>query len=125
MRWVRRHERVGGWVALFALALQLTLSFGHLHLDKTALSPASVASVLPSQAASGDAPSDPDQRSAGHDFCAICATISLASTLLLPEPSGLMLPTADAHRWLREFEIARPSSGPHLSFRARGPPATA
>jgi hypothetical protein len=125
MRWVRRHERVGRWVALFALALQLTLSFGHVHLDNTAPSPASVASVLPSQAASGDAPSDPDRHSAGHDFCAICATISLASTLLLPEPSGLMLPTAGPHRWLQDLEIARPLPEPHLSFQARGPPAAA
>jgi len=33
MRWVRSNTRFASWLALFAFALQLTLSFGHLHLD--------------------------------------------------------------------------------------------
>jgi hypothetical protein len=31
MSWVRTHRRIGGTLALFALALQLVLSFGHVH----------------------------------------------------------------------------------------------
>ena len=33
MGWVRRYARFGSWLALAALALQLVLSFGHIHLD--------------------------------------------------------------------------------------------
>ena len=32
MRWFRSHARLGSWLALSALALQLALSFGHIHL---------------------------------------------------------------------------------------------
>jgi len=39
MRWVRGHRRVGACVALFALALQLVLSFGHIHLADIASLP--------------------------------------------------------------------------------------
>src|SRR5690349_24567587 len=33
MFWFRFHPRFCSWVALFALAIQLVLSFGHIHLD--------------------------------------------------------------------------------------------
>src|SRR5262245_62321691 len=32
MSWFRTRARWGSWLALFALALQLTLSFAHVHL---------------------------------------------------------------------------------------------
>ena len=31
MRWFRSHKQAWGWVSLFALVLQLGLSFGHVH----------------------------------------------------------------------------------------------
>ena len=31
MHWFRLHRRLGTWVALIALVLQLGLSFGHVH----------------------------------------------------------------------------------------------
>ena len=33
MQWFRSRVKLGSWVALFALALQLALTFGHVHLD--------------------------------------------------------------------------------------------
>src|SRR5712675_788634 len=94
MLWVRTNRRIGAAVALFALAVQLALSFGHVHLDNAA----------PQTASGGDAPPDPDRRPGATDFCAICATLSLASTLLLPEPSRFTPPIAHSHAWSREFE---------------------
>jgi len=120
MLWIRANRRIGAAVALFALAVQLVLSFGHVHLDKTALfAPTAVSAP---QTASGDAPPDPDRRPGAADFCAICATLSLASTLLLPEPSRLAPPIAHSHAWPREFEAALAASAPHLLSQARAPP---
>ena len=36
MHWVRANRRIGAWVALFALSLQLVLSFGHVHAHSAA-----------------------------------------------------------------------------------------
>jgi hypothetical protein len=121
MHWVRTNRRVGAWVALFALSLQLVLSFGHIH--KAALFSPSITGIATSQVANGGgAPPDSDRRPGADDFCAICATISLASTLLLPEPSRLTLPVGHALAWLPEFQIALAASEPHLLFQARAPP---
>jgi hypothetical protein len=125
MRWVRRHERLGGWLALFALALQLTLSFGHVHLDKGAPLSSAAALAISSSQDGGNTSPDPHRRTAGHDFCAICATIGLASTSLLPETAALVPPTAHHYRWLRDYAIGRHASEPHFSFQARGPPTAA
>ena len=35
MYWVRSNRRFGSWAALFALAIQLVLSFGHIHIEDT------------------------------------------------------------------------------------------
>src|SRR5258705_9947056 len=86
MLWVRTNRRIGAAVALFALAVQLALSFGHVHLDKAALfAPAAIAA--PQTASGGDAPPDPDRRPGPGDFFAIFATPRLASNPLLPEPA--------------------------------------
>jgi hypothetical protein len=121
MLWVRTNRRIGAAVALFALAVQLVLSFGHVHLDKAALfAPAGISA--PQTAGGGDAPPDPDRRPGAADFCAICATISLASTQLLPEPTRLTPPIAHPHAWSREFEAALAANAPRLLSQARAPP---
>src|SRR3977135_4070182 len=121
MLWVRTNRRIGAAVALFALAVQLVLSFGHVHLDKAALfAPAGISA--PQTAGGGDAPPDPDRRPGAADFCAICATISLASTQLLPEPTRLTPPVAHSPPGSREFEAALAASAPHLLSQARAPP---
>ena len=33
MHWIRKNSRFGSWAAVFALALQLVLSFGHIHAE--------------------------------------------------------------------------------------------
>src|SRR5258708_38223893 len=72
MLWVRTNRRIGAAVALFALAVQLALSFRHVHLDKAALfAPAALA---PAQTASGgDAPPGPARPPGPAGFCAALA----------------------------------------------------
>ena len=70
MNWLRARQRICGWVALFSLALQLALSFGHV--DAVAAHRPAVMAVAdgsgPSQPASNDDP-----------YCAICATLAMLS----------------------------------------------
>ena len=72
MFWVRSNRRFGSWAALFALAIQLVLSFGHIHLEGIQ---GSSAAVAPQSQAQPNAPADDDgDRGFGpHHFCAICA----------------------------------------------------
>ena len=100
MRWVRTKRRWSTWLALAAMALQLVLSFGHIHLKKLASD-----SVIPS-ATTSKAPSsqqNPTQHPANEadDFCAICATIHLTSSSFLPDAP--LLPVPHASRTIEHF----------------------
>ena len=121
MRWIRTHRRLGSRLALFALAVQLIVSFGHVHLDKfTSHAAAGVAQL---QAASRDqAPVAPDRHGGAVDFCAICATIALVASSVLPEAARLAPPIPVASTRLVEFIAAPPAFDLHTSFQARGPP---
>jgi hypothetical protein len=115
--------RKGAGVALFALALQLVLSFGHVHLDRAALSGPALAGIAVSQAASdGGTPAAPGHHPDANDFCDICATIALTASLLMPQPAALVLPVAHAHRWASEFRPVVADSAPPVHFQARAPP---
>jgi hypothetical protein len=91
MRWVRTNGRFGTWLALAALALQLILSFGHVHLD-------GVHRGLPAlhvvAAGAPSSPSVPAQQPSNDadDYCAICATIFLAANSFLPQAPQLPVP---------------------------------
>src|SRR5947209_19343537 len=96
MRWFRRNRRGGSYGALLALALQVALSFGHVHLDgagETAIAAAQ-------EAEPGNAPADTADRDA---FCAICAVISLSGSLLLPEAPALVFAGAAHAAFFPEF----------------------
>jgi hypothetical protein len=124
MRWIRTHRRAGAWVAQFALALQLVLSFGHVHAENLALpSAAASASVqAPGSGTDGAAP-DRDHGGSAGAFCAICATLNLASSSVLPALSFLVLPPIPAVAWLVDYCTAPIPLALHFIFRARAPPA--
>jgi hypothetical protein len=42
MKWFRSNVRHGSWLALFALAIQVLLSFGHFHGNSAQAAPASM-----------------------------------------------------------------------------------
>lgn len=120
----------GAWCALFALAAQLTLSFGHVHGISPGWAGAAIKGrqalqsqpVLPDQASVPARPSQPDPYGAADDFCAICALIHLAGTmapaaaLVLPLPA-VFRPVPFAVSIDPEIAAVVP-----LSFQARGPP---
>lgn len=119
MRWVRARLGVGSRLALLALALQIVLSFGHVHLGdfRHGTNGLGVAGTQP-------APSAPAQHPASDadDYCAICATIHLAATSLLPQAPQLPVPFA-----ARPVEHATSVTTSYFStrrapFQSRAPP---
>ena len=121
MRWFRRNMRFGSWCALFALAIQLGLSFGHLHFASSAATAAlASAAAEPLPAAPDDTPT-PTKHSRVADYCTICASIHLAGLLTAEPPSvAALLPTGQA-RLTARIE-AQSSSHSGLPFNARAPP---
>jgi hypothetical protein len=132
MGWVRFHRRCGAWPGLAALALQIVLSFGHVHVGNVhveglaksvavALTKSNSAQLAQSQHKapvrdSGQNPADND------DYCAICASIFLASTSLAAQPPLLPVPLRFDRVALTfdtgyGFSVSRPAF-----FRSRAPP---
>ncbi|MFZ0400195.1 MAG: DUF2946 family protein [Pseudolabrys sp.] len=119
MDWIRRNRGLGFWAALFALAIQLYLSFGHIHLQDFQVS--SIAITASSQAQPNN-PVDDDHGSGGHDFCAICAAVSLTASSALPTVAVLAIPVDQPHRWVVDVPTTQLSGKFRFLFQARAPP---
>jgi hypothetical protein len=120
MNWFRRSRRSGGWLALFALAFQLAVSFGHVH----GLDASSGAAVAAS--AKADNPGKADGRKktpAGHDVCAICAVMALTASSVVPTAPQLPVVLADVRVHFRPATEVALSTTAYVAFRARAPPA--
>jgi hypothetical protein len=121
MGWVCRHKRHGALLALIALALQIVVAFGHVHLHGLAQNGLTI-SAQPA-AFAGTKSHAPVQIPADNDdYCAICASIFLASSAFAPAPPQLLVP-ANFQRVEQCFNVARPlTHSPRLAFRSRAPP---
>ena len=119
MHWVRRRLLAGSWAALFALAIQLALSFGHVHL---ALQGTSLAAIASLQLQDGDGTAPDGNPSGEHDYCAICATLGVTSSSVLPIVSLLATPISHHQEWHAEYSPARISFVIDFLFQARAPP---
>jgi hypothetical protein len=114
MLWFRRRCRYAAGVALFALALQLALSFGHTHALHT-----------PQPTASLSAQTDDGSSLPGnHDdnYCSICAVLVLltnAQTASAPVVVSPVVLAADEQPSLPETIL---SGSERVAFRSRAPP---
>ncbi|MDE2378393.1 DUF2946 family protein [Bradyrhizobium sp.] len=121
MKWFRSNIRRGARLALFALLVQFALSFGHSHGFAQA---APILKSTPQQAAQQQSPDIPDRDQRGDDNCAICAVVSMASTVVFATPPSLVLPQAVEFLYLTtdaEF-IHLKTAG--TAFQPRAPPAS-
>jgi hypothetical protein len=111
-------------LAFFALACQLLLSFGHVHGGKFSGGSAAWAAAESGNAAADGPPSSPQKNPTGlaGDFCAICANISLANTLVLPILAIILAPRLFSEILPWSLAASEPASFDHLPFNARGPP---
>jgi len=136
MKWFRSNIKYGARLALFALAVQFALSFGHFHwLPASEAAPAVQSNLTQAVTAKGltaggdkaaqqpsPANHDPDRQPA--DNCAICAVVAMASTVLFAAPPLLLLPQAVEFLYLTtdaEFTHLK-SAG--AAFQPRAPPAS-
>jgi len=114
-------------LALAALALQIVLAFGHVHLNlqRGSASGSRIATAAPhrhtlaqtSQQAPAQNPGDDD------DYCAICASIFLVSSSFTPAPPALPVPLG-FRRIEHSFDNAQCCAEPRrFAFQSRAPPA--
>lgn len=123
MRWFRTHIDLGSRLALFALAVQLVLSFGHVHVDKRAASAVSPAGIALQVVAGRDGvPATPDHHTGATDVCAICATIGLLASSILPDAGQLAPFPSHSIVLSGAFAIAFTACDSQSSFQARAPP---
>lgn len=121
--WVlRSHLKPSAWLALIALVSQLVLSFGHTH--DHFLSPGR---DVPGQASlsqlSWPSQPGPDNPGASEAFCTICATISLAASVILPVALAALLTLfAGETGWRADRAIALFANPTRDHYRARAPP---
>jgi hypothetical protein len=118
MRWFRRHIGVGSRLALFALVVQLALSFAHVHVTDPGRTQAAAAAV----SGSGHAPT-PKSDGPVDPGCAICGLIQLAATATPSAAPALPLLLAPGHARLAAADQLVLAASPRLLFQARAPPA--
>jgi hypothetical protein len=103
------------------MALQFALSFGHVHLESIGTG-CVVAGIVASKASSS--PQNPAHHPANDadDYCAICATIHLASSSVLPDAP--LLPATFASRAIEHFGHFSFTFIPpqRAAFQSRAPP---
>ena len=118
MNWVRSKVRQAALLALFALAVQLVLSFGHFHNEGL------LRGALQVSQHEASAPLSPLQHSDGlaADDCAICASIAQLDALVASVPPAPPVPPSFAtavETVTSDFVL------PDLTrsaFQSRGPP---
>jgi len=136
MSWFRSNIKYGSRVALFSLAIQFVLSFGHFHAIVTNAAPeiqirltyspdaARPTPLGASSEAQKPQPSDHDSDQQPPDACAICAVISLAHTVLFATPPLLLLPQAVEFLYLETDADLIGLNSVHPAFQSRAPPVS-
>ena len=127
LRWVRTNKRFGACWALFALALQFALSFGHAHhsqiAEPFAASPQFTVLDHAPETAISNSPKLPITP-AGRilDYCEICVTASLTGNGVPATPPQVCVPAVmrQIRFWLEVDAIFAISS--YRPFQARAPP---
>jgi hypothetical protein len=127
MNWFRSKARSCARLALFALALQMVLSFGHMHPADLGLPPLAEpagAQAKISLAHAVATPGDQDQQPASDDYCPICASIALSGTWMPALSPALVEPVPISRGWLPQLSRHSLSAQFAASFQARAPPLT-
>jgi hypothetical protein len=138
MNWFRSNIKHGTRVALFALAIQFGLSFGHFHGIAAQAGPALQSGPTQTESISTDRPTAPGaalselarrQPASNHDsdhhpgdVCAICAVIALANAVLFAIPPLLQLPQAITLSYLTTDAEFIHLNAVRVAFQPRAPP---
>jgi hypothetical protein len=125
MNWFRSTIRPFAQLALFALAVQMVVSFGHMHPDDLGLSSLATAhgAHFPSgvaQALTG--PTNRDQYPSSDDYCPICASMALLATGAPSLPPVIVAPPPISRVLSSPTALYLVAAQAILSFQARAPP---
>jgi len=118
MRWFRDNVGHGSWLALIALAINIALSFSHIHAIGGHRSEHGLV------VASSDSRQTPDHSDDGKadDLCPICMAAAAIGTALAPTPPALPVEFAEALIYHAiEHAVAIPPA-PRAAFQSRAPP---
>lgn len=119
MNWLRSKAKRLSLLALFALALQFGLSFGHFHNDLGLATSVASAAASQSQASTPDGGGD---QSHHHDLCAICSSVAMTGSALAADAPPLPLPLTFSNlQTTLDPDTATPDSR-RSAFRSRAPP---
>jgi hypothetical protein len=126
MKWFRSTIRSSAQLALFALVVQMIVSFGHIHSDDLGLPPLSATHWVhfPSDAAQTlTGLTDQHEYPLSDDYCPICASIALLATGAPSLPTVVVAPPPVSRAWSFLTSLYLPAMKATFSFQARGPPA--
>ena len=122
MRWFRDNVRHGSWLALVAIAINLALSFGHVHVAGQVSDRGLIAAVL-GATDNGKAPGHSDDPQADY-LCPICIASSAIANALASAPPAIPL-QLDATVVDRPITLVRLALlQPRAPFQSRGPPVS-
>jgi hypothetical protein len=119
MRWFRSNMQFGAWFTLVAMALQLALTFGHLHLRIASTQQVAKAAVtLP------DGLSLPTKQKPRivDEHCTVCTLIQMAGTGVSAAGASLPIPVRFVAAHFRIGIEHETDASPPRHFEARGPP---
>ena len=144
MKWCRSNVRHGSRLALFALAIQLLLSFGHFHGSSAqARAPVTnhpglhdAVSFAATHFGASDGvlhedasrpvgfrtSSDHESHGRPTDDCAICAVMALTNALVVATPPYLLEPPAASSLYLTADTEFVPLNCARVVFQPRAPP---
>jgi hypothetical protein len=120
---------VGARLAIFAVWLQVVLTFGHIHafdiyLYGHPVVPAQGVTQVTADDGTTPVPSAPLQANeAGDQACSICANMALVAATVLPDPARIAPPSATPLRRAWIAEPLRLTAAPYLLFQTRAPPS--
>ena len=117
MRWFRSNVRSGAWCALVAMALQLALTFAHVHLRIT-----STAQLAAMTLPDGSSPPTKPKPRIVDEHCAVCTLIQMAGAAALVAAAWLLLPALFASTRFTIRLEHKLAGSPPLHFQARAPP---
>jgi len=124
MRWFRANRRLGGRLALFALAVQLVLSFGHIHREDIFGRAIGWNTAVATQPAADQSRTAPTDRGTNHtdDYCAICAAASLLGNSFVAVAPQLAVPFVSRTIEHLDRVTAVVTAPRRTAFQSRAPP---
>lgn len=118
MEWFRPRLRLGAYLALVALALNLALSFGHHHVGEAAAHQPAAENSAGVEHTGGDDPDHQGPPAAHPCFACVVAT----ATAITADPPALPVPAERQITKTAAIASVEPPASDRRPFEARAPP---